>query len=86
GVCPPFMDWSMVDERAQVHHAEMLAAQRWFYMQSGIFVGNTDAACLAVAQRMAQHPRYAATTLVTIAYDAGLWYQDLLGATRRKAA
>jgi cysteine synthase len=55
-------------------------------MQSGIFVGNTAAACLAVAQRMAQHPRYAATTLVTIAYDAGLWYQDLLGATRRKAA
>ena len=22
----------------------------------------------------------------TIAYDAGLWYQDLLGANRRKAA
>lgn len=86
GVCPPFMDWSLVDERAQVQHAEMLAAQRWFYMQSGIFVGNTAAACLAVAQRMAQHPRYVETTLVTIAYDAGLWYQDLLGANRRKAA
>jgi cysteine synthase len=55
-------------------------------MQSGIFVGNTAAACLAVAQRMAQHPRYVETTLVTIAYDAGLWYQDLLGANRRKAA
>lgn len=35
------------------------------------------AACLAVAQRLASLADYAQTTVVTIAYDAGLWYQDL---------
>lgn len=77
GVFPPFLDWSVVDMRSSVAHNEMLAAQRWFYMQSGIFVGNTAAACLSVAQRLASLPDYANSTLVTIAYDTGLWYQDL---------
>jgi cysteine synthase len=77
GVCPPFLDWSLVDIRSHVKHDEMLAAQRWFYMQSGAFVGNTAAACLSVARRLASLPDYADTTLITIAYDAGLWYQDL---------
>lgn len=77
GVCPPFLDWSLVDVRSHVRHDEMLAAQRWFYMQSGAFVGNTAAACLSAAQRLASLPDYADATIVTIAYDAGLWYQDL---------
>lgn len=77
GVCPPFLDWSLVNDRSHVEHHQMLAAQRWFYMQSGTFVGNTAAACLSVAQRLSKLPDYTDTTLVTIAYDAGLWYQDL---------
>ncbi|KPY90365.1 pyridoxal-phosphate dependent enzyme [Pseudomonas syringae pv. tagetis] len=77
GVCPPFLDWSLVNARSHVEHAEMLAAQRWFYMQSGTFVGNTSAACLSIARSLARRPEYSDTTLVTIAYDAGLWYPDL---------
>jgi hypothetical protein len=34
----------------------MLAAQRWFYLESGAFVGNTAAACLSVAQRLINLP------------------------------
>lgn len=77
GVCPPFLDWSLVNHRCTVQHHEMLMAQRAFYMHSGLFVGNTAAACLAAAQRFSRRPEYADTTVVTIAYDAGLWYQDL---------
>jgi cysteine synthase len=86
GVCPPFLDWSLVNDRSYVEHDEMLAAQRWFYAQSGVFVGNTAAACLSVAQRLADLPSYKKTTLVTIAYDAGLWYQDLQNSVTRRAA
>jgi cysteine synthase len=86
GVCPPFLDWSLVDGRSHVEHTEMLAAQRWFYMQSGAFVGNTAAACLSVAQRLASLPDYADSTMVTIGYDAGLWYQDLQSSLAGKAA
>jgi cysteine synthase len=77
GVCPPFLDWSLVTIRHYVNHDEMLAAQRKFYVQSGAFVGNTAAACLSVAQRLVNLPDYADTTLVTVAYDSGHWYQDL---------
>ncbi|MCH5550995.1 pyridoxal-phosphate dependent enzyme [Pseudomonas syringae pv. syringae] len=86
GVCPPFLDWSLVNRCYQVEHGEMLAAQRGFYIQSGTFVGNTAAACLAVAQRLACLPEYAETTLVTIAYDNGLWYQDLQRSVALSAA
>ncbi|KPY69587.1 Pyridoxal-5'-phosphate-dependent enzyme, beta subunit [Pseudomonas syringae pv. syringae] len=86
GVCPPFLDWSLVNSCYQVEHGEMLAAQRGFYIQSGTFVGNTAAACLSVAQRLASLPEYAETTLVTIAYDNGLWYQDLQRSVTLSAA
>jgi len=77
GVCPPFLDWSLVDVRCQVSQYEMLEAQRRFYMQTGTFVGNTAAACLSAAQRLAQLAEHRHRTFVTIAYDSGLWYQDL---------
>ncbi|AIR90444.1 pyridoxal-phosphate dependent enzyme [Pseudomonas cremoricolorata] len=77
GVSPPFLEWSLVDQHCTVQHGEMLLAQRQFYMQSGVYVGNTAAACLAAAHRLMQQPQYADTTVVTLAYDAGLWYQDL---------
>lgn len=86
GVRPPFLDWSLVDIQCHVEHDEMLAAQRWFYMQNGIFVGNTAAACLAVALRLAELPEYKENMLVTIAYDAGLWYSDLQKSLMGRAA
>nr|WP_190306190.1 pyridoxal-phosphate dependent enzyme [Pseudomonas coronafaciens] len=86
GVCPPFLDWSLVNVRRHVKHVEMLAAQRCFYMQSGTFVGNTSAACLSAAHNLASLPEYADTTLVTIAYDSGLWYHDLQKSVTQTAA
>ncbi|MDZ5603932.1 pyridoxal-phosphate dependent enzyme [Pseudomonas sp. RP23018S] len=77
GVTPPFLDWALVNQHCTVSQEQMLTAQRTFYMHSGAFVGNTAAACLAVAQRLVQLPEHAHKTVVTIAYDAGLWYQDL---------
>ncbi|GFM83068.1 pyridoxal-5'-phosphate-dependent protein [Pseudomonas cichorii] len=86
GVCPPFLDWSLVNRRFNVDHAEMLAAQRWFFMQNGAFVGNTAAACISVARQMMSQKDYADSTIVTIAYDAGLWYQDLENSLVSKVA
>ena len=77
GVPPPFIDWSLVNHLSHVKLTEMLDAQRWFYLQNGNFVGNTAAACLAVAKRFAHDAEYANSSMVTIAYDTGLWYQDL---------
>ncbi|MFJ4142975.1 pyridoxal-phosphate dependent enzyme [Pseudomonas sp. NPDC089734] len=86
GVCPPFLDWSLVDRRGNVNHDEMLAAQRWFFMQSGAFIGNTAAACISVARQVMNQKAYADSTIVTIAYDAGLWYQDLQNSLVSKVA
>ncbi|MBF7144696.1 MULTISPECIES: pyridoxal-phosphate dependent enzyme [Pseudomonas] len=86
GVCPPFLDWALVDSRSYVERDEMLAAQRWFYMQSGIFVGNTAAACLSAALRLAAVKHNKETSLVTIAYDTGLWYRDLQNSLAASAA
>lgn len=76
GVSPPFLDWSLVDRRSQVEHTEMLAAQGWFHQLTRIHIGYTAAACVSVAQRLVNLPEYADTTCITIAYDAGFWYQN----------
>lgn len=76
GVSPPFLDWSLVDRRSQVEHTQMLAAQEWFYKLTKIYIGYTAAACVSVAQRLVSLPDYADTTCITIAYDAGFWYQN----------
>lgn len=76
GVSPPFLDWSLVDRRSQVKHTEMLVAQEWFYRLTRIYIGYTAAACVSVAQRLVSLPEFADTTSITIAYDAGFWYQN----------
>lgn len=76
GVSPPFLDGSLVDRQSQVEHTEMLAAQAWFYRLTGLDIGYTSAACISVAQRLVRLPEYADTTCITIAYDAGVWYQN----------
>lgn len=54
----------------------MLTAQGWFHQLTGIYIGYTAAACVSVAQRLISLPEYADTTCITIAYDAGFWYQN----------
>lgn len=60
----------------QIKHTEMLVAQEWFYRLTRIYMGYTAAACVSVAQRLVSLPEFADTTCVTIAYDAGFWYQN----------
>ena len=82
GVSPPFLDWSLVGEIRRVALDDLLDTQRWLYLQTGLYMGNTAAATLAVARALHQDPAYRDWSIVTLAYDAGLWYQDLLKSTQ----
>lgn len=73
GVKPPFVDWSLVDDTQTVTYDETVATQNEFARRTGFFIGNTAAACLAVASKCAvdlpgDHK------VLTIMYDHGLWY------------
>ncbi len=78
GVMPPFLDWSLVDAVHAVTLAETLEAQRDFYLRHGVHVGNTSAACFAVDRQLLEHPRHRDKVIVTMAYDSGLWYADII--------
>jgi cysteine synthase len=52
GVKPPLLDWDLVSETMYIDQDTMLAAQHRFAAQHGYFVGNTSAACIAVAQEL----------------------------------
>ncbi|GAB3377675.1 PLP-dependent cysteine synthase family protein [Azotobacter armeniacus] len=78
GVSPPFLDWSLVGDVRHVSLDAMLDTQRWLYLQSGFYIGNTSAATLAVARSLLKEPAYRGWSIVTLVYDSGLWYQDLL--------
>ena len=84
GVAPPFLDWSLVNDVYGVSLKETLDAQRHFYMHNGIHIGNTSAACFAVARQLLSQARYRNRVLVTMAYDSGLWYDDMIEETREK--
>ena len=73
GVKPPLLDWDLVSETMYIDQDTMLAAQHRFAAQHGYFVGNTSAACIAVAQELKgrSNNRH---KVFTIAYDHGLWY------------
>ncbi len=73
GVKPPLLDWSLVGNTVRVDHATMLATQQRFAAIHGYFVGNTSAACIAVASALADCMP-ASHKVLTIAYDHGLWY------------
>lgn len=75
GVKPPMLDWDLVDEVRRVDQATMLDEQQRFAKRHGWMVGNTSAACLAVAADMAAR-RSDGRKVLTIAYDHGLWYQS----------
>lgn len=77
GVSPPFLDWDVIDNRYFVSHEDMLNAQQWFAASYGHLIGNTSAACLHVARSVSEQSR---DPVLSIVYDGGLWYDDLLGA------
>jgi len=58
GVTAPFLDWDLVYEVQTVGLQDVLAAQRWFYLQTGIFVGNSSAANTAVARSIRAAKRF----------------------------
>lgn len=78
GVMPPFLDWSLVDQVHSVTLDETLDAQRHFYMRSGVHVGNTSAACFAVARQLLGQHEHDDRVIVSLAYDSGLWYADIM--------
>lgn len=82
GVPPPFLDWSLVNEVCAVSLEETLEAQRHFYMNNGIHIGNTSAGCFAVAKQLLDRSDYQDKVVVTMAYDSGLWYADILEEAR----
>ncbi len=73
GVTPPLLDWSLVTEIIRVDHAAMIATQNSFAGTHGHYVGNTSAACLAVAREIAGRAT-AKRKILTMMYDHGLWY------------
>lgn len=76
GVTPPFVNWSVIDSKNHVSFDEMLVTQKEFFAETGHVVGNTSAACIKVAQEESRkHPD---KIVFTMAYDHGLWYEDLI--------
>lgn len=73
GIQPPLLDWDLVGDTVRVDHATMLATQQRFAAIHGYFVGNSSAACIAVASALADRMP-ASHKVLTIAYDHGLWY------------
>lgn len=73
GVKPPLLDWDLVTDVVRVDQATMLTTQKRFAAMHGYFVGNTSAACIAVASALAVRTPTSHKVL-TIAYDHGLWY------------
>ena len=73
GVRPPLLDWALVNDIVHVDHNTMLATQNRFATYHGHYVGNTSAACLAVADTL-RRPHDLRHQVLTIAYDHGLWY------------
>lgn len=73
GVKPPLLDWSLVTEVIRVDQATMIATQNSFAVTHGHYVGNTSAACLAVAREIAGRAT-AKRKILTLMYDHGLWY------------
>lgn len=76
GVPAPFLDWSLVHAERTVSLEEVIASQRWFYLQTGLWVGNSSAASLAAARELEAEADSKECTFVTLAYDSGLWYDD----------
>jgi cysteine synthase len=73
GTTPPFIDWSLIHDVRTVAYEDAMVAQHAFGKRTGFFVGNTTAACLAVAETLADSSSEHHAVL-TILYDHGHWY------------
>jgi len=78
GVVAPFLDWNLIDDTKTVSLEELFIAQRWFWKYTGIFIGNSSAATIAVARNVRLNNHFKDVPIVTLAYDSGLWYEDYL--------
>lgn len=76
GVKAPFVDWSLVHEMHTIDLKAALQAQRWLFLHTGVLVGNSSAACIAIARNLSNKSAFRRLPMVTIAYDSGLWYED----------
>lgn len=79
GVAPPFLDWSLVDDVIHVDAADACEMRRSLFQDFGLIVGNSSAACLFAARRVAD-PAQRDRLVAAIAYDHGLWYPLQFGA------
>ncbi|MDO4682888.1 MAG: pyridoxal-phosphate dependent enzyme [Lautropia sp.] len=82
GVPAPFLDWDLISGVQSVTLDEVLAAQRWFFQNTGLLIGNSSAANIAVARRLRRNQTFKNLPLITIAYDSGSWYDDFMNAPR----
>lgn len=73
GVVPPFIDWTLICDIRTVSYEDVVATRRSFARGSGFLAGNTAAACLSVANTLAQNATDNHKVL-SILYDHGLWY------------
>lgn len=76
GVAPPFINWNDIDKKIYVSFEDALEEQRYLAKKFGQFVGNTSAACVAASRIIEkENPDI---PILTISYDHGLWYDDLI--------
>lgn len=77
GVIPPFVDWSVIDQKIGVSFEEALNTQKSVARKQGHFIGNTSAACIHAAHTIEKTTPN--TSILTMIYDHGAWYNDLTG-------
>jgi cysteine synthase len=73
GAVPPFVDWELIAAVETVSYETAMRTQQTFAQRTGFLIGNTSAACFAVAMKRARATSSRHKTLALI-YDHGLWY------------
>jgi len=77
GVSPPFIDWNLISDVITVSESDMLDVRKEIAQEKGLFLGNTSAACLAVAKNIAKQDEIIGNNnhkILTIGYDSAYWY------------
>ena len=76
GVSPPFIDWNVINRIIYVNFEDALEEKKYLAKKLGHLVGNTSAACILASRIIEQeNPN---VPVLTIVYDHGLWYDDLV--------
>lgn len=76
GVSPPFINWNDIDIKIHIDFEIALDEQKYIAKKIGQFVGNTSAACVAASRIIEKENPH--TPILTMIYDHGLWYDDLI--------